>query len=131
MDRLSGTLPVFTSERGKAEVFDAYDAVLRKWPVAYTKLDVPTTFGDTHVIASGTEVAPPVVLLHTPSSRRPCPGTRRLVRSPSITVSSPLTSWERRTEPADPGDLLPGRLPAMVQRTVLSQPKLVNIGHGI
>jgi len=30
----------------------------------YTKLDVPTTFGDTHVIASGSEVAPPVVLLH-------------------------------------------------------------------
>ena len=64
MDRMSGTLPVFTSERGKAEVLDAYDAVLRKWPVAYTKLDVATTFGDTHVIASGSEVAPPVVLLH-------------------------------------------------------------------
>jgi hypothetical protein len=61
MDRMSRTLPVFTSERGKAEVLDAYDAVLRKWPVAYTKLDVPTTFGDTHVIASGSEVAPPVV----------------------------------------------------------------------
>jgi hypothetical protein len=50
--------------------------------VAYTKLDVPTTFGDTHVIVSGTEGAPPVVLLHavcrggsTGSSRTSASGT--------------------------------------------------------
>ena len=34
MDRMSRTLPVFISERGKAKVLDGYDAVLRKWPVA-------------------------------------------------------------------------------------------------
>ena len=34
MDRMSRTLPVFISERGKAEALDGYDAVLPKWPVA-------------------------------------------------------------------------------------------------
>ena len=61
---MSGTLPVFTSEQGKAEVLDAYDAVLRKWPVPCAELDVPTTFGDTHVILSGSAGAPAVVMLH-------------------------------------------------------------------
>ena len=63
-NRMSGTLPVFTSEQGKAEVLDAYDAVLRKWPVPCAELDVPTTFGDTHVILSGPAGAPAVVMLH-------------------------------------------------------------------
>jgi len=59
-----GYLPVFTTPEGQRETIEAYDAVLRKWPVPYSELDVATGFGDTHVIASGPEDAPPVILLH-------------------------------------------------------------------
>jgi pimeloyl-ACP methyl ester carboxylesterase len=57
-------LPVFTSPQGEAEVLRAYDVVLRHWSVPYTEFDVATSFGQTHVIASGAEEAPPVILLH-------------------------------------------------------------------
>ena len=57
-------IPTFTSLEGKAEVMQAYQAILDCWPVPYTELMVPTRFGDTCVIASGPEEAPPVVLLH-------------------------------------------------------------------
>ncbi len=57
-------LPVFTSPQGETETLRAYQAVLDCWPVPFTELDVPTRFGQTHVIASGPESAPPVILLH-------------------------------------------------------------------
>ncbi len=61
---MTNFLPVFTSPQGKSETLQAYQNVLAQWPVPYTELDVPTRFGETHVIASGPEGAPPVVLLH-------------------------------------------------------------------
>ena len=60
----SGELPVFDSDEGRRTVMAAYDAVLDCWPVSYEQLDVPTSFGTTHVIASGPEDRPSVVLLH-------------------------------------------------------------------
>ncbi|HWI65596.1 MAG TPA: alpha/beta fold hydrolase [Symbiobacteriaceae bacterium] len=57
-------LPVFASPSGEAITLDAYNAVVRRWPVAHTELDIATSFGTTHVIASGREEAEPVVLLH-------------------------------------------------------------------
>lgn len=57
-------LPVFTSHAGEVKVGEAYDAVLAHWPVPYREFDVPTGLGNTHVIASGPEHGPPVVLLH-------------------------------------------------------------------
>lgn len=57
-------LPVFTSPEGETEVMRAYQAILDHWPVPYEELSIPTSYGETHVIASGPEAAPPVVLLH-------------------------------------------------------------------
>ena len=42
----------------------AYDAVLARWPVPCETRTVPTRHGNTFVIASGEENAPPLVLLH-------------------------------------------------------------------
>ena len=42
----------------------ACQAIMDKWPVAYKELTISTSFGETHVIASGPENAPPVVLIH-------------------------------------------------------------------
>jgi pimeloyl-ACP methyl ester carboxylesterase len=60
----SNYLPVFVSDEGKRAVLEAYDAVLARWSVPYEQLDVPTSFGTTHVIASGPEDGSPVVLMH-------------------------------------------------------------------
>ena len=57
-------IPVFTTPEGETKTMQAYQAVLDHWPVAYTELMIPTSFGNTHVVASGPQDAPPVVLLH-------------------------------------------------------------------
>jgi pimeloyl-ACP methyl ester carboxylesterase len=54
----------FVSEEGERRYLGAYDEVLSLWPVSYQELDVPTPYGDTHVIASGPESGPPLLLLH-------------------------------------------------------------------
>ncbi|TWM34342.1 putative carboxylesterase nap [Bacillus paralicheniformis] len=44
--------------------FQAYKESLGLWPVHYKSFYVSTRFGQTHIIASGPEDAPPLVLLH-------------------------------------------------------------------
>lgn len=61
---MSTYIPMFSSPEGKTEVMSAYQAIMDKWPVPYQELTLSTSFGETHVIASGPEDAPPVVLLH-------------------------------------------------------------------
>jgi pimeloyl-ACP methyl ester carboxylesterase len=41
----------------------AYTELLERWPVPYQSLSVSTRFGETHVIASGSEEALPLILL--------------------------------------------------------------------
>jgi len=57
-------IPLFTSPEGEATVMRDYQAILDRWPVPYKELTISTSFGQTYVIASGPENAPPVVLLH-------------------------------------------------------------------
>jgi pimeloyl-ACP methyl ester carboxylesterase len=54
----------FRTPEGEAMYFAAYDAVLKRWPVPFEEIDIPTRFGTTHVTASGPKDAPPLVLLH-------------------------------------------------------------------
>ncbi len=58
------TVPVFMSPEGETKITQAYQAVLDCWPVPYDEFMVPTSFGETHIIASGPQDAQPVVLLH-------------------------------------------------------------------
>ena len=57
-------LPVYTSPDGQAHVLAAYQSVLDHWPVPYTEMDIATSFGMTHVVASGPPNAPPLILMH-------------------------------------------------------------------
>ena len=41
-----------------------YDTILMRYPVAFESRMVGTTLGSTHVLLSGDEVAPPIVLIH-------------------------------------------------------------------
>jgi pimeloyl-ACP methyl ester carboxylesterase len=54
----------FKTSQGKTAFLSAYDAAMELWPVPYEELDIPGSFGSTHVIVSGPEDAPPLVLLH-------------------------------------------------------------------
>jgi pimeloyl-ACP methyl ester carboxylesterase len=61
---MSTFITMFTSSKGESEVMSAYQSIMRKWTVPYKELTISTSFGETHVIVSGPEDAPPVVLLH-------------------------------------------------------------------
>jgi pimeloyl-ACP methyl ester carboxylesterase len=58
------TIRTFWSPEVEIQFYQAYDAVLKQWPTPYEELCIPTRFGDTHVIANGSEDAVPLVLLH-------------------------------------------------------------------
>jgi pimeloyl-ACP methyl ester carboxylesterase len=64
-----GTQSIYKSPADERAVMALYDRVLADyWPVPYEMLTVPTRHGDTFVIASGEESAPPLVLLHGAAS---------------------------------------------------------------
>ncbi len=48
----------------REEFLAAYQSVLDLWPVPYQEKFVATRFGETHVIVSGPEDAPPIIFLH-------------------------------------------------------------------
>lgn len=56
--------PVYKTPEGQRAVEDRYRWFLERWPVPSRQLHVPTCEGETFVIASGPEDAPPLVLLH-------------------------------------------------------------------
>ena len=57
-------LPVFVTPQAQDEALVIYQELLARWPTPYTELTIPLSYGDTHVIASGPQGAPPVLLLH-------------------------------------------------------------------
>jgi pimeloyl-ACP methyl ester carboxylesterase len=61
---VSGRPYPFKTPEGEAAYVAAYDAAMRSWPVPFEEMQIPTRFGMTHVIVSGPEEAPPLVLLH-------------------------------------------------------------------
>jgi pimeloyl-ACP methyl ester carboxylesterase len=64
IQRRASSCRAFRTPQGEASYFAAYDAVLKKWPVPFEEIDIPTGFGTTHVTVSGPKDAPPLVLLH-------------------------------------------------------------------
>ena len=55
---------IYTSPEGTRAVRHRYRDQLESWPVPSTQLTVPTSQGETVVIASGPPDAPSMVLLH-------------------------------------------------------------------
>ncbi|AOP47557.1 alpha/beta fold hydrolase [Streptomyces lydicus] len=55
---------IYKSEAGAQEIQRRYREALDAWPVPAEQLRVPTREGETFVLVSGPEDAPPVVLLH-------------------------------------------------------------------
>jgi len=59
---------IFRSPESQGRYDAAYASMMKQWPGPYEELTIPTRFGDTHVIASGSEENPPLVLLHSAGS---------------------------------------------------------------
>jgi pimeloyl-ACP methyl ester carboxylesterase len=55
---------IWKSEAGRAAVLERYAQFLQHWPAANDQLRLPTSQGETFVVASGPVGAPPVLLLH-------------------------------------------------------------------
>ncbi|MFE3222825.1 alpha/beta fold hydrolase [Nocardia sp. NPDC059228] len=55
---------IYKSEAGRAAIQARYRDILRQWPVPAEQLHLATREGDTFVLASGPQDAPPVILLH-------------------------------------------------------------------
>ncbi len=54
----------FKTPEGEATFLAAYEAVMKFWPVPYEESEILGRFGMTHVVVSGPQDAPPLVLLH-------------------------------------------------------------------
>jgi pimeloyl-ACP methyl ester carboxylesterase len=57
-------MTIYKSEAGARLLKERYLDVLAAWPVPHEEVRVPTPEGETHVLVSGPEGAPPLVLLH-------------------------------------------------------------------
>lgn len=57
-------MSIYRSDAARDAVEEGYRALLDRWPVPARRTTLPTRHGDTFVLASGPDDAPPVVLLH-------------------------------------------------------------------
>lgn len=55
---------IYKNTEIKAELMQIYEKKMEEWPTAYEAFFIETEYGKVHVIASGPENAPPVMLLH-------------------------------------------------------------------
>jgi pimeloyl-ACP methyl ester carboxylesterase len=55
---------IYKSPEGERLVRGRYLAFLKHWPVAHQQIRIPTSQGETFIIASGADDAPPLLLLH-------------------------------------------------------------------
>jgi pimeloyl-ACP methyl ester carboxylesterase len=55
---------IYKTDAGRDAVHALYRRALQRWPVPPAELTLPTCQGDTFVIASGDQTAPPLVLFH-------------------------------------------------------------------
>lgn len=58
---------VYRSPELGAALLGAYDSLLSEWPVPHSGTDVPTRYGQVHVIVSGPDDGVPVLLFHAAS----------------------------------------------------------------
>lgn len=54
----------FKTQEGEALFNEAYENNLKRWTVPYETFFLPTSFGQTHIIAAGEKHLPPLIMLH-------------------------------------------------------------------
>jgi pimeloyl-ACP methyl ester carboxylesterase len=58
------TQAAYKSDKAREKALASYQEILAHWPVPYEERIVTTSFGETYVLISGSEMAEPLVLLH-------------------------------------------------------------------
>lgn len=61
-------MSIYKTPAGEQAIMAFYDNTLARWPVPYESRMIPSRHGDTHLIVSGGESAPPMILLHGASA---------------------------------------------------------------
>lgn len=61
---MAESLAHFKSPEARAEFLAIYESLLKLWPVHYEEQYLSTRFGKTHMLVTGPEEAPPLLLLH-------------------------------------------------------------------
>jgi pimeloyl-ACP methyl ester carboxylesterase len=61
---LNPATSIYKSPEYEAQLMDIYDAKMAEWPVPYEDVYVDTDYGKVHVIVSGPEDVPPLLLIH-------------------------------------------------------------------
>ncbi len=61
---MKSKLPIFSTVEGREQYLAAYEAMFSLWKVPHDAIDVKTSYGSTHINASGSEDGYPLVLLH-------------------------------------------------------------------
>jgi len=61
---LNRATSIYKSPEIKARFMEMYDEKMQEWPVPYEDVFIDTSYGKVHVIVSGPEDAPPLLLLH-------------------------------------------------------------------
>ncbi len=55
---------VYKNKKAEQQIKKTYDELLLQWGTHFLELDIPTSYGTTHVIECGISDAPPLVLFH-------------------------------------------------------------------
>ncbi|MFF2017434.1 alpha/beta fold hydrolase [Paenibacillus sp. NPDC058177] len=54
----------FKKDEGKVLVYKSYQRLLDQWGIPVQEKDVPTSYGQTHIITAGQSIHPPLLLFH-------------------------------------------------------------------
>jgi pimeloyl-ACP methyl ester carboxylesterase len=62
------TTGIYKTVKGRDILLDFYDGMIGKWAFPHECADIPTRFGETHIVTAGDPDAPALVLLHGSAS---------------------------------------------------------------
>lgn len=57
-------MKVYKNNAAKINIYNTYDKLLKLWGVSIEEIDIPATYGTTHIIKCGEATNPPLVLFH-------------------------------------------------------------------